>query len=51
MIRRRPWSLLLLLCAWLFPVLRQQLLVVYLLMPAATRLFAPWLEASVKETL
>ncbi len=27
------------------------LLVVYLLMPAATRLFAPWLEASVKETL
>ena len=26
-------------------------LVVYLLMPAATRLFAPWLEASVKETL
>lgn len=27
------------------------LLVVYLMMPAATRLFAPWLEASVKETL
>ncbi|KRP58543.1 antibiotic biosynthesis monooxygenase [Pseudomonas trivialis] len=27
------------------------LLVVYLLMPAATRLFAPWLEASVKESL
>ena len=27
------------------------LLVVYLLMPAATRLFAPWLEASVKDTL
>ncbi|MEO8488688.1 antibiotic biosynthesis monooxygenase [Pseudomonas sp.] len=27
------------------------LLVVYVLMPAATRLFAPWLEASVKETL
>ncbi|WP_339532721.1 antibiotic biosynthesis monooxygenase [Pseudomonas mucidolens] len=27
------------------------LLVVYLFMPAATRLFAPWLEASVKETL
>ena len=27
------------------------LLVVYLLMPAAIRLFAPWLEASVKETL
>lgn len=27
------------------------LLVVYLLMPAATRLFAPWLEASAKETL
>lgn len=27
------------------------LLVVYLLMPAATRLFAPWLEASLKETL
>ncbi|WP_416363797.1 antibiotic biosynthesis monooxygenase [Pseudomonas sp. NFX183] len=27
------------------------LLVVYLLMPAATRLFAPWLETSVKETL
>jgi antibiotic biosynthesis monooxygenase (ABM) superfamily enzyme len=26
-------------------------LVVYLLMPVATRLFAPWLEASVKETL
>ena len=26
-------------------------LVVYLLMPAATRLFAPWLDASVKETL
>ncbi len=26
-------------------------LVVYLMMPAATRLFAPWLEASVKETL
>ncbi|MGY1882580.1 antibiotic biosynthesis monooxygenase [Pseudomonas reactans] len=27
------------------------LLVVYLLMPAATRLFAPWLEACAKETL
>ncbi|MGR6617147.1 antibiotic biosynthesis monooxygenase [Pseudomonas rhodesiae] len=26
-------------------------LVVYVMMPAATRLFAPWLEASVKETL
>lgn len=26
-------------------------LVVYLLMPAATRLFAPWLEASAKDTL
>ncbi|MGC6372232.1 antibiotic biosynthesis monooxygenase [Pseudomonas sp. K2I15] len=26
-------------------------LVVYLMMPAATRLLAPWLEASVKETL
>lgn len=26
-------------------------LVVYVMMPAATRMFAPWLEASVKETL